>query len=56
MRYELVRDAGGYVIAVLDVRVEGRTRVRKDTAKVEGAKATAAVNLQMPHCLENLIV
>ena len=44
LRYELVKDAGRYVIAVLDVRVEGRTRVRKDTAKVEGAKATAAVN------------
>ena len=56
LRYELVKDAGGYAIAVLDVRVEGRTRVRKDTAKVEGAKATAAVNSQTPHCLENLIV
>ncbi len=56
LRYELVEDAGGYAIAVLDVRVEGRTRVRKDTAKVEGAKATAAVNLQMPHCLENSTV
>ena len=55
LRYELVRDAGGYAIAVLDVRVEGRTRVRKDTAKAEGAKATAAVNLQTPDCLENLI-
>ena len=56
LRYELVKDAGGYAIAVLDVRVEGRTRARKSTAKVEGAKATAAVNSQTPHCLENLIV
>ena len=55
-RYELVRDAEGYAIAVLDVRVEGRTRVRKDTAKVEGAKATAAVNSQTPRCLEKLTV
>ena len=56
LRYELVRDAGGYAIAVLDVRVEGHTHVRKDMAKAEGVKATAAINLQMPHCLENLIV
>ena len=56
LRYELVKDAGGYVIALLDVRVEGRTRFRKNTAKAEGVKATAAINLQMPHCLENLTV
>ena len=44
LRYELVKDAGRYVIAVLDVRVERRTRFRKETAKPKGAKATAAVN------------
>jgi hypothetical protein len=56
LRYQLVRDAGSYAIAVLEVRVEGRTRVRKYTAKAKGAKATAAVNSQTLHCLENLIV
>ncbi len=52
LRYELVEDAGGYAIAVLDVRVECRTRVRKDTAKAMGAKATAAEKSLIPGCQE----
>ena len=56
LRYELVRDAGSYVIAVLDVRVKVRTRMRKYAANGDRVKATAATNSQMPHCRENLIV